>query len=179
MLNLIITIVIIIKIDSILSLNSADLCYSIKDSDCKRNYSYNCGKSMCSLNKETCKQYKRHKRSFIFRSLKPLIQFHKEIKKCDFNETIDLDNNNNKYCLNRHDCLEANILVVYGIVLKNELKKIDCKCKINFKYECNRDYCTNDLDSCKMIQKLEKNNIKNCDNKKTYSVIHRITKSHR
>ena len=59
MLKLIITLTIItiLIIRSVLSLNSANLCYSITDSECKGNFSYQCGKDMCSLNKEICNKY--------------------------------------------------------------------------------------------------------------------------
>jgi hypothetical protein len=175
MLKLIIFIIIftIISLRSVISFNSTDFCYSIKNSKCnKLNYTYHCAKNMCSLNAEKCNKYNRHRRSFVFRSLIPLIEFNKEIKRCDdyLNEnTIDL----NKYCLNRRDCLESNQLVVYGITIKNEIKKVDCRCQGDFKYQCNENYCTNDLDSCKMVQKLEKNNIKikDCSNRKMFKVI--------
>ena len=160
--------IVIISLRSVLSLDSKNLCYLIKDLECKGNNSYHCSKSICSLNKETCNKYNRQRRSFLFRSLVPLIEFYKEIKQCDTNETIiDL----NKYCLNRHDCLESNQLVVYGITIKNEIKKVDCKCQGDFKYKCNENYCTNDLDSCKMIYRLEQNKVKDCTNRKIYTVI--------
>lgn len=173
MLKLIITLTIktILIIRSVLSLNSANLCYSIKDSECKGNFSYQCGKDMCSLNKEICNKYKRYSHSFAFRSFIPLIQFHKEIKRCDYylNETrIDF---NKYYCLNRNDCLESNKLIINGITFKNELKKIDCKCHSDFEYKCNRNYCAKDFDSCKMIQILKNIKIKNCKNRKLRSVI--------
>ena len=102
----------------------------------------------------------------------PLIQFQKEIKQCnEITDQIDL----NKYCLNRHDCLESNQLVVYGITIKNEIKKVDCKCKGDFKYECNRNYCTNNLDSCEIINHklLDQIKVKDCDNRKIHTVIKR------
>ncbi len=173
MLKLVITFTII---GSVFSLNSVDLCYSNKDySECRENYGYQCGKDMCSLNKEICNKYNRYSHSFAFRSFMPLIQFHKEIKRCDYyyylNETIS-DLNNKNYCLNRNDCLESYKLIANGITFRNELKKIDCKCDSDFKYKCNRNYCAKDVDSCKMIQKLKNiMKIKNCKNRKLRSVI--------
>ena len=167
---IIILTILIGSIGLVFNLNSTDLCYSTKDLVCKRSFSYKCSKDLCSLNKKTCDEYNRKKRSFIFRSFLPLIQFQKEIKQC--NETtdqIDL----NKYCLNRHDCLVTNKLVVYGITLKNEIKQVDCICHGSFKFQCNRNYCTNDFDSCEMIQKLDKIPVKDCANRKIQTVIKR------
>ena len=168
----------IASIGPVFNLNSTDLCYSQKDSTCRGNYSYQCAKDLCSFNKESCERYNQHKRSFIFRSLFPLIQFQKNIKICELieSEIIDL---NNKFCLNRHDCLETSKLVVYGVTVKNEIKKVDCKCKGDFKYECNRNYCTNNLDSCQIINHklLDQIKVKDCNNRKIHTVIKRKGRS--
>jgi hypothetical protein len=174
MLKLTILLVIIIGlIGPVFSLNSTDLCYSTKYSACKGNHSYQCAIDVCSLNKEACDNYNKHKRSYTFRSLHPLIKFQKEIKLCEFIKSesgVDL----NKYCLNRNDCFETNKLVVYGITVKNEVKQVDCKCQGEFKYQCNRNYCANDSDSCEFIHKLNQiNKVKDCNNKKIHTVIHR------
>ncbi len=173
-----ITAILIASIGLVFNLNSTDLCYSQKDSLCRGNHSYQCGKHFCSFDKETCESYNKHKRSFVFRSLFPLIQFQKEIKACDLieSEIIDL---NSKFCLNRHDCLETSKLVIYGITVKNEIKQVDCKCKGDMKYECNRNYCTNNLDSCEIINHklLNQIKVKDCDNTKIHTVIIRKGRS--
>ena len=105
----VILVIIIGLIGPVFNLNSTDLCYSTKLSACKGNYSYQCAIDICSLNKEACDNYNKHKRSYTFRSLHPLIKFQKEIKLCEFIKSksgIDLK----KYCLNRNDCFEANKL---------------------------------------------------------------------
>ena len=96
-------------------MSSLDLCYSNRDSACKGNYSFYCTTDICSLNIEKCNKYKIHRKSYIFRDFYPLIKFYKEIKRCDLNETIDL----NKFCLNRHDCLQSNKLIINEITIKN------------------------------------------------------------
>jgi len=100
------------------------------------------------------------------------------LKACDLieSEIIDL---NSKFCLNRHDCLETSKLVIYGITVKNEIKQVDCKCKGDMKYECNRNYCTNNLDSCEIINHklLNQIKVKDCDNTKIHTVIIRKGRS--
>ena len=163
--KLIILTITVIIIESVLSTDPTDLCLTTKDVECKGSHNYQCSKDLCSLNEETCMLYNRYRRSFVFRSLKRLIQFKKEIKECEMNETI-IDLNN--YCLNRHDCLETKKLIVNDITLRFERKQVDCKCQGDFKHQCNNDYCAKDLDSCKMIQKLDqRNKIKDCGKRKS------------
>jgi hypothetical protein len=107
-----------------------------------------------------------------------LIQFHKEIKRCGFNNETKIDLNN--YCLNRHDCLETKKTIVNDITLRYERKQVDCKCQGDFKHQCNRDYCAKDLASCdQMAQKLDhqKNKIMDCGNRKSYTEIQRKGRS--
>ena len=167
-------IVILVSVNSLFSIDPSNLCYLTGNSECKRNYNYKCFKDLCSLNRTTCDLYSKYRMTFFYRSLDPLEKFQKKIKRCGLNEAekkIDLNN----YCLNRHDCLETKKLIVNDITLKYERKQVDCKCQAEFKYQCDSDYCSKDLASCKMIQKLDpqRNKIKDCGNSKSYRLIQR------
>lgn len=62
------------------------------------------------------------------------------------------------------------------ITLRYKRKKVDCKCQGDFKQQCNSDYYVKDLASCgQMAQKLDnqKNKIKDCRNRKSYTEIQR------
>ena len=150
-----------------------DFCQKneLMNEKCFGKYKIQCEtKSICTNNKKYCEIFdlksNLSNKKVIGNKEKYLriVNYHrKTIPKCkDYT---------NKYCLNRHDCLESNQLVVFGITIKNEIKKVDCKCQGDFKYKCNENYCTNDLDSCKMIYRLEQNKVKDCTNRKIYTVI--------
>ena len=61
----------------------------------------------------------------------------------------------------------------YPYETTNETKQVDCICHGSFKYQCNRNYCTNDFDSCEMIQKLDKIQVKDWANRKIQTLIKR------
>ena len=158
---------IILSIESILSLYSTDLCYSTSESVCNNiNHNYYCSKNVCSLNKETCNNYSNRVRSFFnFHSFHLLIKLKKEIKHCSSYESLDL----NKYCLNSHDCIQTKKLIIFGLELKYRIKNGDCECPDYFKQKCDRKYCGIDFNSCKMIQNLPENiKIKDCHDRKMY-----------
>jgi len=72
-------ITIFLSIESIVCLDSEDICYTTTELVCKENYGYQCGKYICSLNSELCDDYNKLKiKSLIFGSLHYLINFQKE-----------------------------------------------------------------------------------------------------
>ncbi len=171
-------ILIIFLIEKIFSLNPTDLCYSsVSDLTCNLKHGYRCEKGLCSLNKEICDDYIEFQRSVIFGSLRYLIKFRKNIKICEKPKkqtNIDL----NQFCQNTNDCLQIKKLILIDRPSINVIKKKSCKCQGEYKHECSRNYCANDLASCEFIKNKDTMNeliIKKCDNKKNYTFIQDIS----
>jgi hypothetical protein len=151
MLNKILIITLIVSINSILSLKSIDLCYSI-DSICKGNYNYKCTKDICSLNKNTCYSYYSN---FIgyqeFRSLKYVTLIHKNIKACEYKLNLQ------DYCLKMTKCSKSNPIVWSPFNYYSQLIVTNCKCEGMHSFECGR-FCTLSKKYCDLIQiKIKKN----------------------
>ena len=153
----------ILSIQSIFSLNPADLCKksSLK---CENMHKYQCTKDLCGLNSEICEKYYKHKSNFAFIFFNDL---QKSIKAC---ESYRKQLNDNHFCLKKSNCFNKQfVLFKHGYKAFN--KRVDCKCKGKYAFNCNDiEYCTINSQYCDIIKlnikyqmKLTNtNNIINC-----------------
>ncbi len=159
MISLIITNLVLIQ--SILSLNSADLCRTLKE--CNKNHSYKCEVDLCSLNRITCDDYYDFKRYNAFRSLFILKKFQAKIQKCEKFKLTTKD-----YCLNNSSCFRKQSLITRN-GFKTIKIKVDCTCKKKYSFKCSDKYCTLDKTYCDLLnlrlkyqKKLNKTETQNC-----------------
>jgi hypothetical protein len=163
MLNkILILLIIILAIESIKSLNSADLCSS---SACNKEYSYQCTKTICSLNKETCIDYYKFKMSYGTRSYQDLISF----QTCESKKLSE----NDYYCLKNTNCFQKTNLKQIKYIKDTSLfktfnKKIKCDCDGKYSFKCG-DYCTINNKYCDQLnlrikyqKKTNKKDVKKC-----------------
>ena len=154
--------IIILAIESIKSLNSADLCSS---SACNKEYSYQCTKRICSLNKETCIDYYKFKMKFGTRSYQDLIGF----------ETCESVFKNDYYCLKNTNCFQKSKLKKVNYIKDTSLFKtfnkkvlIKCDCDGKYSFKCgeyctiNKKYCDQLNLSIKYQKKMNKSDVKIC-----------------
>ena len=165
--------ILILVVESIASLNSANLCSS---SSCNKEYSYQCTKRVCSLNKETCIDYYKFKMSYGTRSYQDLISF----QTC---ESKKVSSKNNYYCLKNMTCFQKSNLKQIKQNIKdtnlafnnnnnnnnNNNKKIKCDCGGKYSFKCG-EYCTTNNINCgelnltikKYQKKMYKKDVKMC-----------------
>jgi hypothetical protein len=147
---------------------------------CQNDYEYNCNSNYCSNDLISCEL------------INKLNTTNFNIQQCNNSHNYTLDvleksmlrilgrrnqhyiDNSQLICENSHECILNKSVVFQGQIHSNELKRVDCKCQGNYRYKCNRNYCAIDSDSCEFIHQLI-NNIKQCDNKKTYTIIYPIS----
>ena len=133
-----------------------DLCFT-KNNQCLNEYKYKCDTETCAKDKMNCEKYdsltslltcslcKILKSSMYETQMLKLIHFIRIIKECPINEnkwTI------NDVCITATDCFKikhAPYSFNNGIKI---FKKVDCKCKGNYTYNCGRQYCSMDKDVC-------------------------------
>jgi hypothetical protein len=163
MLHKIIIIFIILSFESILCLDSKDLCFSI-NSECNEIQSYKCTNDLCTIDKKTCFNYfNNFKQSQAFRSLNYLAL--KNIKTCDYTKKEAKRENyclKNLECFNRESTNKWRRRVGYIQILKifNNYEK--CTCKGMFPYECGTS-CTLNEKHCDLIK--SKNHNETIENK--------------
>ena len=160
MLNkILILVTLILSIQSIDSLNSADLC---KSSVCNEEYSYKCTKNLCSFNKQICIDYYKIKMKMDYISL----PYHKALsfQPCGSNELTE-----NDYCIRRTNCYKK-LLIDIGYISINKKKMIkkDCKCNSKHSFKCG-EYCTINNKYCDVLnlrikykKKMNKSDVKIC-----------------
>jgi hypothetical protein len=133
--------IVILLIQSTLSLNTADLCNSLA---CKGNYNYKCSKDICGLTAKACYDYHNLERANLFRSYHILRNLHTNIIAC---ESLRL--NKNDYCLNNLKCFKQQyVLTKSGF--KSIKMKVDCKCEGKHWFKCG-DYCTQNIKHCDLL----------------------------
>jgi hypothetical protein len=149
----------ILLIQSINSLNSADLC---KSSVCNEEYSYKCTKNLCSFNKQMCIDYYKTKMKIDYtsRSYHNSPSFHS----CESNKLTE-----NDYCIRRTNCYKKVFLDI-GYITINKKRKIkkDCKCDSKHSFKCG-EYCTINNKYCDVLnlrikyqKKMNKSDVKIC-----------------
>lgn len=158
---LIIGTLVILLIQSVFSLNSADLCSSLV---CEGKYNYKCGSNLCSLNEAKCDDYLKFIQSLSYRSFHVLKMIKTRIAECESNK-LDW----NDYCAKNSNCFKKQ-LILTKTGFKTMDTKVECKCGENYKhsYKCG-DYCTLDSQYCEILnlrmqyqKKLNKTEIQNC-----------------
>jgi hypothetical protein len=160
MLNkILILVTVILSIQSINSLNSADLC---KSSVCNEEYSYKCTKNLCSFNKQICIDYYKIKMKidYVSRSYHNTLSF----QSCESNELTE-----NDYCIRRTNCYKKLLIDIgYITINKKRVIKKDCKCDSKHSFKCG-EYCTISNKYCDVLnlrikyqKKMNKSDVKIC-----------------
>jgi len=156
-------------------------------SKCLEKHSVKCEEgSICSINNEQCDRFNLISNLFDKKMLKIGKQYRKNMNAKEqqfvkFKQSIRICNGmgdlNRLFCLNNFDCIQNRRIIIHGYVIRNEIRKmIDCRCQGSYQFQCNRNYCANDLSACEIIHKLNVTqlNIKNCGNKNNYTLIQRL-----
>jgi hypothetical protein len=151
--KILILLTVMLLIQSIDSLNSADLCIS---SVCNEEYSFKCTKNLCSFNRQTCNEYYRFKMNYISRPFHNSISF----QSCESYKLRE-----NDYCLRNNNCYYN----VFSTMRKTSKKIMDCKCNGKYSFKCD-EYCTLDHNYCDLLnlrikyqKKTNKKGVKTCD----------------
>jgi hypothetical protein len=157
---------VILLIQSINSLNSADLCIS---SVCNEEYSYKCTNNLCSFNKQKCIDYYKFKMKHYSNSFYKLISF----QTCESYKLTE-----NDYCLSYNNCFQTQFINTGFVTMRQTSrprkpsktfnKKIDCECVGKYSFKCG-EYCAIDKKYCDLLnlrikyqKKMSKNEIKTC-----------------
>jgi hypothetical protein len=148
---------VILLIQSINSLNSADLCIS---SVCNEEYSYKCTNNLCSFNKQKCIDYYKFKMKHYSNSFYKLISF----QTCESYKLTE-----NDYCLSYNNCFQTQFINTGFVTMRQTSrprkpsktfnKKIDCKCDGKYSFKCG-EFCTIDNSYCDLLNlniKYQKN----------------------
>lgn len=132
-------------------------CKKIK---CDGKFIYECGFSICSINKASCHDYYLMDYHFMKNSRYAINQIRND------KTNIKSFNKNIKYCKNKiyqfnstDTCLNGKGCIVKRKILKGlgyyyEIRKIDCKCPIESSFKCDK-YCTISSISCDYLKLIE------------------------
>jgi len=157
-------ILISVSIFNISSLNKNDFCYS-KDIKCKTTdksscnyvcddkYEYKCVNKFCTLNNETCSEFKNFSKmnSFI-----TMFEFKNNLKPCKI-KPIRLSKND--FCLNSLDCIRDELTWMRKFLIKPE-KIIGCLCKGKYLFKCDKNFCSTNNRVCGAIKQAKQENIR-------------------
>ena len=169
---LLILLTLLIKLNEINCLKLNNFCKAEK---CWGKHVIQCQANFCATNVKECNKFNLFSKVFDKNAVmilkKNFENFKTKISKC-----LRLDQIIGRVCLNSLDCFQTTNLVLNGITIRKSKTKLVCKCEGKFEYQCNKNYCTNDLASCELIKefKFKKlNEINSCGN----SINHIILKS--
>ena len=148
-------------------------CKNEKAEKCWGKHGIQCQANFCATNLKECNKLylfsKLFDKNTVIISKQNFENFKTKISKC-----VKLDQIIGKVCLNSLDCFQTTNLVLNGIIIRKSKTKLVCKCEAKFEYQCNKNYCTNDLASCELIKELKHtklNEINNCGNSLNHTIL--------
>jgi hypothetical protein len=163
----------LIKLNEINCLKLKNFCKNEKAEKCWGIHGIQCQANFCATNVKECNKFNLYSKVFDKNAVMILKQnfenFKTKISKC-----VKLDQIIGKVCLNSLDCFQITNLVLSGHTIRKSKTKLVCKCEGKFEYQCNKNYCTNDLASCELIKEFrfkKLNEINSCGNSKNHTIL--------
>jgi hypothetical protein len=176
--NLLLILLTLLKELNCLKLNY--FCKNEKAEKCWGMHRIQCQANFCATNVKECDKFNLFSKTahknivMISDRFKMISKQNFENFKIKISKCVKLDQIIGKVCLNSLDCFQTTNLVLNGIIIRKSKTKLVCKCEAKFEYQCNKNYCTNDLASCELIKELKHtklNEINNCGNSLNHTIL--------
>lgn len=158
----ILTLILVFK--SITSLNSSDLCKSYFKCNGEK-YKYQCSKSLCALNEETCNDYNDMLKIHFFHTSYGLLKILANIHECEPKSNKIL--NKIDYCIRNKNCFKKQ--TIWSLGFKVIKQRVDCKCEGKYSFKCGNEYCSFSSQYCDFLnlkikyqKKFNKTDAQNC-----------------
>ena len=159
-------------------MKSDDVCLSSKELECINNIDYDrkCGSSYCAKDKHVCERFLNLRYIARFNSLRSMdsqamkyIKFLASVKNCK--NTKKVTNKTFEVCLNGIGCSSKKRLL-NKIDVSFIVKPIDCPCRGDYGFQCDKEYCSKQESECNeflkdmngtIIEQM-RNSLKKCGN---------------